>query len=169
MKVCETIQQSLQHVKTSLGTAAQKTSATVKKASQIALKILKVLFTPITYLCTRAKSFFEKRREQPTGSQPDAASASGEILAEAAYQQVLTNLIEGETDPSRRRFLELQLNQLQALTSLIEGETDPSRRSFLELQLNQLNGRVRRKISLSNMTEQVRVAYEKRMREGARP
>jgi hypothetical protein len=81
MKVCETIQQSLQHVKTSLGTAADKTSATVKKASQIALTILKVLFTPITYLCTRAKSFFDKKHEQPSrGREASAQGGSPAIL-----------------------------------------------------------------------------------------
>jgi hypothetical protein len=64
MKVCDTLKQLMLPVKTSLGKAAEKTSATVKKASEIASKILKVLFTPVTYLFDRAKSFYDKMRNQ---------------------------------------------------------------------------------------------------------
>jgi hypothetical protein len=79
MKIIGNVSNLIQPVTKSIGTAATKASATVKKASEIALKILKALFTPITYLCTRAKSFFEKRREQ-TSEKPEV-SAQGRSSA----------------------------------------------------------------------------------------
>jgi hypothetical protein len=144
MKVCETIQQSLQHVKTSLGTAVAKASETVKKVSRIALNTLKWLFSPITYLCTRAKSFFDKKHKQP--SRGREASAPGESLAEAACRQALTNLIEQETD------------------SFYRSQTGSFYRSQLELQLNQIIDLVRWKNRFSNMTEQELADYETIMR-----
>jgi hypothetical protein len=139
MKICETIQQSLQHVKTSLGTAVAKASETVKKVSRIALNTLKWLFSPITYLCTRAKSFFDKKHEQP--SRGREASASDEILARNQYRQTLTRLIELEEDPSRK-------------ASLIS-------------QLNDYNDRIAYSEWWRNMTDQQRADYEKRIRERA--
>jgi hypothetical protein len=119
MKVCETIQQSLQHVKTSLGTAADKTSATVKKASQIALTILKVLFTPITYLCTRAKSFFEKRREKPTESPEASAQVRNSANLHPAQDSDST---EDETGSAIRRIFE----ESDRVGGSVQGESSAS-------------------------------------------
>jgi hypothetical protein len=134
MKIIGNVSNLIQPVTKSIGTAATKASATVKKASEIALKILKALFTPITYLCTRAKSFFDKRREEPTKS-PEA-SAQGELASPPPAQdsdsasssqggsavewppssfqggspieQMLINSIAKATDPNlKRRFEEL--------------------------------------------------------------
>ncbi|MBM3194778.1 MAG: hypothetical protein FJZ60_03335, partial [Chlamydiae bacterium] len=60
MKIGERVSSFIQPVKTSFGTAATKASETVAKASEIAKKILKVLFTPVTYLYNHAKSFYDK-------------------------------------------------------------------------------------------------------------
>ena len=78
MKVCDTLKQLMLPVKTSLGKAAEKTSATVKKASQIALKILKALYTLTTYPYNCAKSFFDKRRKKPSES-PKASDQEGSL------------------------------------------------------------------------------------------
>lgn len=74
MKISETVNGFIQPVKTSFETARTKASETVAKASEIAQKILKVLFTPVTYLYNHAKSFYDKMRTQPA---PSDAGAPG--------------------------------------------------------------------------------------------
>ena len=81
MKVIERVHGFIQPLKTSFGTAATKASETVKKASEIASKILKVLFTPVTFLYDRAKTFYDKMRHQsaPADARPLEPTEGREI------------------------------------------------------------------------------------------
>ena len=72
MKITERVNSFIQPLKTSFGTAATKASETVKKASEIASKILKVLFSPVTYLYQAVKSLLNRVSKNPApAAQPE--------------------------------------------------------------------------------------------------
>lgn len=72
MNISERVHAFIQPVKTSFGTAVTKASETVKKASEIASKILKVLFTPVTYLYHAVKSLLNRMSKNPApAAQPE--------------------------------------------------------------------------------------------------
>lgn len=81
MNISERVHAFIQPVKTSFGTAVTKASETVKKASEIASKILKVLFTPVTYLYHAVKSLLNRMSKNPAPAAQPAEKAAVKIQA----------------------------------------------------------------------------------------
>ena len=186
MNISERVHGFIQPVKTSFGTAVTKTSETVKKASKIASKILEVLFTPVTYLLDCAKSFYNKRRNQPASPEVQP-SIQPEVQPEvqpsihSSIQQTNIDLIDSDDDePKDSSYSPLEQQVYENLRAQILGTKDNSlmsnlaRRAHFEARheaiTNVLNHKAKAKAEarpaaaafLTNITQQAVTQYANR-------